>query len=86
MREADAVVVTDLHVGPGNLINLEAALQALEWGKRVLLFSPRTIEERDHTGGRARELYRRLLEEGAVQSADREQIVAAVVGEGRESS
>ncbi len=83
IREADAVVVSDLHVGPGNLVNLEAVLQALEWGKVVYLFSPRPIEERDHTGGKARELYGRLLAAGAVESSDREDILAMLASEGR---
>jgi len=82
IREAEAVIVTDLHIGPGNLINLEAALQALDWGKRVYLFSPRPIDQRDHTGGRAQELYRRLLEQGAVELKDREELLAQVFGEG----
>jgi len=82
MREADAVIVSDLHVGPGNLVNLEAALQALEWGKAVYLFSPHPIEERDHTGGKARELYGRLLAAGAEESPDREEILSWLAGEG----
>jgi len=81
IQEADAVVVTDLHVGPGNLVNLEAALQALRGGKRVCLFSPSPIEERDHTGGKAAELYRRLLQEGAWESHDRECFLSEVIGE-----
>jgi iron complex transport system ATP-binding protein len=85
IREADAVVVSDLHVGPGNLVNLEAALRALEWGKSVYLFSPRPIEERDHTGGRARELHGRLLREGAVESPDREELLSLLAGGGGRS-
>ncbi|OFW61493.1 MAG: hypothetical protein A2W01_09975, partial [Candidatus Solincola sediminis] len=44
--EADIVIVSDFHVGPGNLLNLEAAGYGLESGKRVLLFSPASISER----------------------------------------
>jgi iron complex transport system ATP-binding protein len=83
IREADVVVVSDLHIGPGNLVNLEAALQALEWGKEVYLFSPRPIDERDHTGGKARETYDRLLREGAVEYTDRQVLLAALAGGGR---
>ncbi len=78
IRVSDAVVVSDLHVGPGNLVNLEAALQALRWGKRVYLLSLRSIEERDHTGGEATAIYRRLLEEGAVEMRDREALLSVV--------
>ncbi|MBC7246252.1 MAG: ABC transporter ATP-binding protein [Actinobacteria bacterium] len=79
MREADAVVVTDLHVGPGNLVNLEAALQALLWGKKVFLYSPTPIAERDHTGGAASRAYRRLVEEGAVELRDRGALAEALM-------
>lgn len=78
IREVDAVVVTNLHVGPGNLVNLEAALQALRWGKKVFLLSARPVEERDHTRGAAVGIYRRLVEEGAVEVGDRESLLAAV--------
>lgn len=79
IREADVVMVTDLHVGPGNLVNLDAALQALRWGKKVFLYSPTPIAERDHTGGAASEAYRRLLEEGATELRDRCKLTAAIM-------
>ena len=82
VRQADAVVLSDVHVGPGNLVNLEAAATALEWGKRVYLFSPRPVEERDHTGGAARELYKRLLDMGAVECREKEELIELVSGEG----
>ncbi len=80
VERAEAVVVTDLYVGPGNLLNLEAAREALRSGKRVFLFSPRPIEERDYTGGAAAGLYRLLREEGARETADRGELVALVTG------
>lgn len=80
VERAEVVVVTDLYVGPGNLLNLEAAREALRAGKRVFLFSPRPIEERDYTGGAAAELYRLLREEGAWETADRGELVALVTG------
>jgi len=80
--EADAVVVTDLFVGPGNLLNLEAAREALGRGKKVYLLSPRPIEERDFSGGAAAALYRRLREEGARELADRGELLSLLTGEG----
>lgn len=74
----DVVVVSDLHVGPGNLLNLEAALHGLRRGKKVFLLSLRPIEERDHTGGAAAALYGSLLAEGAVEFGDREALLAAL--------
>jgi iron complex transport system ATP-binding protein len=77
--QADVVVVTDFHIGPGNLLNLEAARRALEYGKKVLLFSPESINERDHTGGLGSNAYRELIEVGAVQISDRESLMQAVL-------
>ena len=82
VREADVVVVTDLYVGPGNLLNLEAAREALRGGKRVYLLSFRPIEERDYAGGAASELYRGLRAEGAVEVVDREELIELLTGEG----
>lgn len=79
MREADVVVVTDLHVGPGNLLNLEAARQAMEWGKKVFLFSPGGMDERDHTGGLGVRAYGKLKEGGAMEISGREELLEAVV-------
>jgi iron complex transport system ATP-binding protein len=84
IREADAVVVSDLHIGPGNLVNLEAATRALEWGKRVYLFSPRPMEERDHTGGEAHELYGRMLRAGAVEFSQKDALLDLLAGGGKE--
>ncbi len=81
VAEAEVVVVTDLYFGPGNLLNLEAARTALRAGKRVLLYSPRPIEERDYAGGAATELYRLLREEGALEVSGRGELLALVAGE-----
>ncbi len=70
IEKCDALVVTDVQFGPGNLKNLEAALEALHRGKKVVLFSPHPIESRDFTRGRARELYLRLIQEGAREVRD----------------
>lgn len=84
LREADAVVVSDVHIGPGNLVNLKAAAKALQWGKRVYLFSPRPVDERDHTGGEARELYGRLRDMGAVECGEKEELLEMLTREGGE--
>jgi cobalamin transport system ATP-binding protein len=81
IQEAEVVVVTDLHIGPGNLLNLDAARHALQWGKRAYLYSPSPMEERDHTGGAALEVYAELVKLGAVEIGDREELLSAVVGE-----
>jgi len=64
--------------------DLEAAAKALQWGKRVYLFSPRPVDERDHTGGEARELYGRLRDMGAVECGEKEELLEMLTREGGE--
>ncbi len=56
----DLVVVCDPPLGPGNVRNLELALEQAEAGKPVVLLDSIPIAERDFTGGRATELWERL--------------------------
>jgi len=79
IRQADLVLLTDLHVGPGNLVNLEAVAQALRWGKKALLYSSRPMEERDHTGGAALEIYGELLRLGAVEITERGELLSGAL-------
>lgn len=69
--EADAVVVTDVQFGPGNLVNLDTARLALARGKPVFLLSAGTAPERDFTEGKATGAYEELLAAGAVDVAER---------------
>jgi iron complex transport system ATP-binding protein len=65
IKGAAAVVLAPLFIGPGNLLNLEAAATALEEKKPVYLINEPPVEERDFTGGRGIELYSALIEKGA---------------------
>ncbi|HLB63038.1 MAG TPA: ABC transporter ATP-binding protein [Actinomycetota bacterium] len=60
IARADVVVVCDAPYGPGNLANLELALEATESGTPVVLVEPSPIGSRDFTDGRASELWERL--------------------------
>jgi len=63
--EAEAVLVCEVPFGPGNLVNLELAEQAVRRGARVLIHD-RNLELRDYTPGRqALARIRRLLAGGA---------------------
>ena len=64
--KADAIVVTDVPFGHGNLKNLELALEALNHGKIVILVGG-NIDGRDYTGGKAKQLYLELLRRGAIE-------------------
>ena len=72
IQDADAVVVSDMPVGFGNLRNLEAAKRASELGKPVLIFDG--IEERDFTCGEATKLFVGLKNRGAIVVKDKEEL------------
>ncbi len=65
MRSSDGVVICETPFGPGNLLNLSAALE-LESRTSIYVLNPEGIEERDYTGGQATKLIRRLVGSGAV--------------------
>jgi len=64
-ERADAVVVTAIPVGHGNLRNLEAAEAARRAGKRVIVVDAPPMAERDFVEGRAAAMQARLVEAGA---------------------
>ncbi len=64
-REANVVLVTGIPVGDGNLRNLEAAVKARGFGRRVLLIDDPPIPGRDFTDGAATALQRQVLNAGA---------------------
>ncbi|MHC1596966.1 MAG: ABC transporter ATP-binding protein [Methermicoccaceae archaeon] len=66
MLDANAVVVSSVPFGWGNIANLKAVLEVCE-SVPVLLVSDVPVHERDFIGGDADKLYRTLLERGAVQ-------------------
>ena len=66
MRDAAVLVVCDAPFGPGNIANLELALEAARGGKRTLVLEQVPIDERDFTGGQAAALWRVLRERAAV--------------------
>jgi iron complex transport system ATP-binding protein len=58
--DADVIVVCDAPIGPGNLRNLELALEAARAGQPVVLLEESPITERDFTGGAAAERWLEL--------------------------
>ncbi len=75
-READAVLVTGIPVGDGNLRNLEAAVKARGFGRRVLLIDDPPIPGRDFTDGEATALQRQMLNAGAELCRDEAEALA----------
>jgi iron complex transport system ATP-binding protein len=56
IRDADAVILTDMPVSTGNIKNLEAFKIAVEEGKLAICVGQTTPEKRDFAGGRAVQL------------------------------
>lgn len=64
--EAGAVVLAPLQIGPGNLLNVEAAIYALQQGRPLFVIDRPAVDRRDFADGRGELLYRRLKEGGAL--------------------
>jgi iron complex transport system ATP-binding protein len=75
-READVVLVTGIPVGDGNLRNLEAAVKARGFGRRVLLIDDPPIPGRDFADGEATALQRQVLNAGAELCHDEAEALA----------
>ncbi|MDD5622893.1 MAG: ABC transporter ATP-binding protein [Actinomycetota bacterium] len=65
IKASDLVILPEIEFGNGNFSNLVSIREALSLNKRVLIMEGKNIEKRDHTGGKAGKLYRKILEEGA---------------------
>ncbi len=62
IQRSDIVVVTDFPVGEGNIKNIQAVLEGVNKGDKVIVVDGKEIEKRDYTeDGRGRNLYRKLL-------------------------
>jgi len=66
LDHADAVVVTEMPVGPGNVSNLRALAGRQDLPIFVLASSETPFSVRDYTGGEATALFSTLCREGAV--------------------
>ena len=76
IEKADLILVERFLVGKGNLLNLQAAVDALGKGKRVIALE-NTLEF-DFTAGEARACYQRLKEGGAVFIPDHSRLLEEV--------
>lgn len=76
MEKADLIVVERFLVGKGNLPNLQAAIEALQKGKKVIALE--NDLEYDFTDGEARSCYQRLKEGGAVFIPDHSRLLEEV--------
>jgi iron complex transport system ATP-binding protein len=76
IAQADLVLVERFHIGPGNLANLQAAQEALEKGKKVIVLENNL--KYDFAGGEAEAYYQRLRERGAAFIPDHSRLLEEV--------
>jgi iron complex transport system ATP-binding protein len=76
MGKADLIVVERFRVGRGNLPNLQAAVQALRQGGKVIVLE--NNPEHDYTGGEAGTCYQQLKEGGGIFIPDHSRLIEEV--------
>jgi len=65
IKASDVVILPEIEFGNGNFSNLVSVREALAMGKKVLVMEGKDLKSRDHTGGKAEELYRKIMDRGA---------------------
>jgi iron complex transport system ATP-binding protein len=75
IKASDAVILPEVEFGNGNFSNLVSVKEALALGKEVIVVDCKNIDSRDHTGGKAGELYRKIIGEGAKLVSTHDQIL-----------
>lgn len=76
--KADVVLVANTPFGFSNIRNLEAAKEALEKGKKVVVIQETPCNERDYTGGIASDIFRRLEKKGAIFVENQEKAITII--------
>jgi energy-coupling factor transporter ATP-binding protein EcfA2 len=66
ISRANAVIVTSMPIGYGNLLNLKTALMAVEAGIPTFIINDIPITQRDFTGDEAQKLLSELGRRGAI--------------------
>lgn len=75
---ADVVVLADVPAGNGNLLNFQAALDAVRLGKKTIILKPDSISDRDFTQGQASALVREALSLGAVGAENTDAVMTVI--------
>jgi len=75
IKASDVVILPEIEFGNGNFSNLVAVKEALGFNKKVLIMDGTDIKIRDHTGGKAKILYEKILCEGGVQVKGKEKLL-----------
>ncbi|MHB9036572.1 MAG: heme ABC transporter ATP-binding protein [Armatimonadota bacterium] len=78
IESADVVILTDVAIGHGNILNVEAVRDAARSGKRVILLKPDLVSNRDFTEGRATALVNEIVELGARSASSIEELLGEI--------
>lgn len=78
IKSSNIVILADIEFGHGNFSNLVAVKEAIDIGKKVIVINRRNIEKRDHTEGKAKNLYRRIIEKGALPVSSIDELPAII--------
>ena len=76
INKSNAVVLTSIPFGRGNVRNLEAARAALEKGISTFIIDEVPIEDRDFTKGEAKRLFTELKRVGAISVKNQDELLA----------
>ena len=85
LEEADAVVVPPIAFGEGNLPIFSDVEAVLEAGKPLYIIDAECVDKRDYSGGKAERLINRLLEKGAEDVVDADDLLKKIDLSGRGS-
>ena len=77
MMKSDLIILTDVPVGHGNLLNIEAVCEAVRKGKDVIVMKPDRISERDFVDKMATELVSDMIRVGARSASSVDEVLCA---------
>jgi iron complex transport system ATP-binding protein len=75
ISRANAIIVTSMPIGYGNLLNLKAALAAVESGIPTFIIEDTPIAQRDFTNGEAQKLLSELKKKGAISVRSQNEVL-----------
>jgi len=75
IKTSDIIILPEVEFGNGNFSNLVAVKEALGLNKKVIVIGCSDIGKRDHTGGKAKILYEKILSEGAISVKDKSKLL-----------
>src|SRR4030066_2282402 len=75
IKSSDVVILPGGEFRPGNLSNLVSVNEAVKLNKKEIVIDEKSIDIRDHTGGKARKIYKKIIESGAITVKSEDKIL-----------